>query len=331
MTKFRKLGLISFLVLTLFVSCNNKANNGNENSSIIEKKEETETKYNKKSKYVLATDEDFEGDGEGRHFQYIGTNEYVEVPHVIKGVSITDVSYMFMRTSVKGVKSSNKNITNMGGMFTDLKSTELDLSQLNTSSVTNMDDMFWNAEIETIDFNNFDTSNVTSMKSMFTNSNIINIEFSDFNTKNVVNMHSMFENAEIKEIDLSSFDTSKVESMGRMFDNIRTEKLDISSFNTTNVKNMYSMFGGYSLEFLDLSHFNTENVRDMGSMFIGTNLYTLDLRSFDFSGVKGNDDGVKNMFQMSSLNEIYVKDQADADFLRDFADEYYSSTEFLTK
>lgn len=91
--------------------------------------------------YVKATDADFSGTTNGE-FKYIGTDKYVEIPHVIKEVPVTSYKEMFKGTDVKGVKSTNKNITDMHRMFNLSKATSLDLSSFDTSSVTDMSYMF---------------------------------------------------------------------------------------------------------------------------------------------------------------------------------------------
>lgn len=116
--------------------------------------------------YVLAKDSDFSGTS-NHSFKYIGNAEYVEIPHVIKGVPVTSYASMFMGTRVKGVKSTNKNVTNMQSMFESSQATELYFSSFNTSNVTNMRGMFHSSAAKSIDLSNFDTSNVTDMGFMF--------------------------------------------------------------------------------------------------------------------------------------------------------------------
>lgn len=149
-------------------------------------------------KYVLATDDDFEivtppeeetnglmamsamsmmsgdeyevpGDDEfrGLPLQYIGDAEYVEVPHYINGELVTSYFNMFENTSVKGVKSTNKNVVNMRGTFKGLQSTTLDLSEFDTSSVTTMVEMFEDSKLEIIDLSGFDISNIQQLAYMF--------------------------------------------------------------------------------------------------------------------------------------------------------------------
>lgn len=117
--------------------------------------------------WVLATDDDFWGYNDGQ-FLYVGTEEYIEIPHIIKGVEVTSYVSMFEENStVKGVKSTNTNVTSSDSMFRVSQSTELDLRDLNLSSVTRTSFMFYYANIEKLDLSKWDTSNITSRGLMF--------------------------------------------------------------------------------------------------------------------------------------------------------------------
>lgn len=166
--------------------------------------------------YVLAKDSDFSGTS-NHSFKYIGNAEYVEIPHVIKGVPVTSYASMFMGTRVKGVKSTNKNIDNMYEMFRNSEATELDLSQLDTSSVKNMNLMFAGSEATSINLTGFNTSNVTTMQHMFAETHATTLDLSSFDTRNVTDMNAMFFFSQVSTLDLSNFDTSNVTDMGFMF------------------------------------------------------------------------------------------------------------------
>lgn len=146
---------------------------------------------NFKPKFVLATDEDFIGTINGS-FQYIGKDEYVEVPHKIRGVNVTSYRDMFANTSIKGVISTNKRVTDMRGMFRDTTSENMDVSTV-------------------------DTENVEDMSYMFSGSKVRDLDLRNYNTVNTTNMESMFRNTVIEEIDLGSFDLVKVANTSNMF------------------------------------------------------------------------------------------------------------------
>jgi surface protein len=224
--------------------------------------------------YVLATDDDFSGTTDGS-FQYIGTDEYVRIPNVIKGVPVTSYNTMFATNSViKGVASSNTNVTDMSLMLRGTTATELDLNNLNTSGVTNMSYMFYGSLATTLDLSSFDTSNVTNMRQMFQNSAATGLDLSSFDTSNVTNMSGMFYNSPATALDLSNFDTSSVTDMSNMFQRSDATTLDLSSFDTANVTNMNAMFDssvattGYARTQADADKFNASSLKPAGLTFI---------------------------------------------------------------
>ena len=122
--------------------------------------------------YVMATDNDFSGTANGQ-FKYIGSHEYVIIPHIIKGVNVTSYQDMFRdntSTVLKGVASDNPNVTNMYQMFRNSRATTLDLSSFDTSNVISMFQMFRDSSATTLDLSSFDTSKVTDMGNMFNGS-----------------------------------------------------------------------------------------------------------------------------------------------------------------
>ena len=139
------------------------------------------------SYYVMATDADFSGTANG-DFVYIGSDDYVQIPHKIKGVTVTKTPYMFGggASIVKGVAIlEGHSITNMSSMFYKSKATTLDLSSFNTSNVINMEFMFQGSSAITLDLSSFDTSNVYTMQKMFEGSKATTLDLSSFNTSNV--------------------------------------------------------------------------------------------------------------------------------------------------
>ena len=154
--------------------------------------------YGTMSKYVLATDSDFSGTANGS-FKYIGSHEYVIIPHVIKGVNVTSYREMFKdntSTALKGVASDNPNVTSMAAMFYYSRATTLDLSNFDTSNVTSMASMFANSQATTLDLSSFNTSKVTTMYYMFANSQATTLDLSSFDTFRVTNMYDMFTNSQ---------------------------------------------------------------------------------------------------------------------------------------
>ena len=283
--------------------------------------------------YVMATDADFSGTTNG-NFRYIGDDEYVEIPHKIKGVNVTSYSSMFNESKVKGVKSTNTNILSMFNMFRDYKGISLDVSQLNTTSVkdfsymfsstihqqtnlreligldtfdtsnaTAMNRMFYRSMITDIDVSSFDTSKVANMEAMFSETQDVHLDVSNLNTSNVNNMANMFSIAVTRELDVSNFDTTKVTNMSYMFNELyATELTGIESFNTERVTNMNSMFRYTKSNVINTRSFNTANVTNMGSMFAGVVAEELDLTNFDTSKVTT----MNSMFSESKAKRVNV-------------------------
>lgn len=260
--------------------------------------------------YVLAKESDFTGTNGS--FKYVGKDDYVEVPHTIRGEKVTSYYRMFEGTSVKGVKSTNKNITDTALMFYNLQSEELDVSQLDTTNVANMYLMFSarsdeavDTKLKRLDLSNFYTGKVINMREMFRFSSVEELDLSNFDTSNVINMLGMFRKAKAKTLDLRSFDTSKVINFSQMFMNVKSTKVDVSSFDTSRATHMNYMFGSSvrgwnTLRELDISNFDTTNVVDMEGMFKGSLVTTLDLSNFNTSQVKT----MGMMFRDSSIKNL---------------------------
>lgn len=166
--------------------------------------------------YVLATDADFSGTQNGE-FKYIGSDDYVVIPHVIKGVPVTFYNNMFAGTGVKGVASNNPNIVGMMSMFEGATSSTLELIYLDTSNVTDMRSMFKDNQATSLDLSNFDTSNVTLMLSMFNGSQATSLDLSSFNISQVTDMSEMFSESKATVLDLSSFDMSNFDGSNTQY------------------------------------------------------------------------------------------------------------------
>ena len=177
-------------------------------------------------------------------------------------------------------------------MFTNLiNCTEMDLSNLDTSSARNMEGMFKNCRLVTsIDLSGFETEYVTDMTSMFYGCKALKlIDTSSFNTENVTNMSYMFnECQELTTLDVSGFNTENVTDMNCMFNGCQNlTTLDVSGFTTQNVTDMKYMFSNCRLlTTIDVSGFNTKNVTDMKFMFSNCKLLTtIDASSFNTENV----------------------------------------------
>ena len=179
-------------------------------------------------------------------------------------------------------------IISMSNMFSDSKSTSIDVSSFNTSNIIYMNSMFYGSTATEIKgLENFDTSNVTDMSSMFKNSKTSLLNLSNLDTSKVTNMYMMFYGSTASSLDVSSFDTSKVTSMEYMFDGAKaTEIKGLENFDTSNVKYMGFMFVDLKVSVLNVSSFDTSNVTNMALMFAGAAVNEIKgLENFDTSKV----------------------------------------------
>ena len=177
------------------------------------------------SYYVMAQDSDFSGTSNG-WFEYIGSHEYVIIPHVIKGVNVTSYFGTFQNnasTTLKGVASDNPNVTTMRHMFRGSKATTLDLSSFDTSKVTDMGYMFSDSQATTLDLSSFDTSKVTDMGYMFSDSQATTLDLSSFDTSKVADMGYMFADSQATtgyartQADADRFNASSYKPSGLTF------------------------------------------------------------------------------------------------------------------
>ena len=252
--------------------------------------------------YITATDSDFSGTT-NHNFKYIGSYKYVTIPHVIKGVNVTSYRSMFegvQTTDLRGVKSTNPNVTDMQYMFKDNNSFVLDLSNLNTSGVLYMNYMFQGSRAKNLDLTGFDTSNVTGMRSMFKDCEAVVIDVSSFDTSNVNNLSFMFSGCEFTSLDISNFNTSSVEYMEGVFQDCKVESLDLSGFDTSNCTIMGGLFWGCEATTIDISSFDTSKVVYMSDMFRNCKATFVNLLGFDTSSVIY----MKQMFQHSQLTML---------------------------
>ena len=201
--------------------------------------------------------------------------------------------------------------------FADLRITEFNSTNLDTSNVTNFGETFMGcSKLQHFDFAGMDTTKVTSTYEMFSGcssletvdlsdfvgaplkttahmfsgcSKLNNINFTNFNTSNVNDMKGMFKDcSSLISLDLTMLNTSNVTNMGDMFYNCSMlSTIDVSSLNTSKVTTMANVFDGCaSIETLDLSSWNTEKVTTMAGMFNRCKkLVLLNVSGFDTSKV----------------------------------------------
>ena len=115
-----------------------------------------------------------------------------------------------------------KIIESFENMFNGVgNTTEIDLSNIDSSKVTDMSYMFYSCtKLQKINFGNINTSSVKNMRSLFQSCNNLNaVDISKFDTSSVTDMEQMFSDCyNLEIIDVSNFNTSKVENMFDLFD-----------------------------------------------------------------------------------------------------------------
>lgn len=102
-----------------------------------------------------------------------------------------------------------------------------------------------------------------------------------------------------------------ITDMSSMFKSYPTATLNLD-FNTSNVTTMVSMFSGTKATNLDLSGFNTDKVENMSSMFNGAEASVIDISSFRLADTQPD---VSNMFKDAEATTVYVRSQADIDYI----------------
>ena len=241
-------------------------------------------------------------EGKG-YYKYIGADEVVTIPHIIKGNPMTSYYQMFEEgnENIKKVISTNKNITSMNSMFDSKKGDKLDISELNTSNVITMNNMFTNVEAISLDLRNLDTSSVKDMSWMFNYTKSTSVNLLGLDTSNVETMEGMFRNASMKTIDLTGLDTSNVTHMGQIFCQAKaTEIIGFETLNTENVELMYDLFSYSNILSIDLSNLNTSSAITFSGMFEEISMPVIDVSSFDLS----NATNTTQMFKNSELDKI---------------------------
>lgn len=194
-----------------------------------------------------------------------------EIPSTITSL---ENAFQYFNRDTSDLDVSNwdtSNVTTMTSMFSYAENLNVDLSNWDTSNVTDIYFAFNGAKnVNTGDLSKWNTSKVTDMTNMFAYSENINLgDISTWDTSNVNNMYATFQEANNPTVgSLSGWNTSNVTDMGLMFVSAQNMKIDVSKWDTSNVANMNAMFASSSnIELQGISNFKTMNVTNMDSMF----------------------------------------------------------------
>ena len=186
---------------------------------------------------------------------------------------------------------------------------ELDLTQLDTSSFWLMNSMFSGSNNFNQDISGWDVSNVTRMSGMFSNADAFNGDISGWDVSSVTDMTLMFIDTEAFNQDISGWDVSNVTDTSEMFRGATAFNQDLGAFDengeyvgwdVSNVTDMASMFLEAEKFNGDISGWDVSNVDNMSSMFRGAAAFNQDLGAFDENGDYAGWD-VSKITDMSSM------------------------------
>lgn len=232
-----------------------------------------------------------------------------------KLIAKQDSSHLFEYTYIDKIDANNLDVSNVTDgsyiFYSCASSTEINVSQWNTSKIKYFDKMFSNCQsLAFLDVNNRDMISGRSLSDMFAYSGITDIDLSKWNTENINNLSNLvFSCTKLKQIDLHTWDISSVSTCHWLFrDCSSLEFINIEGWDTSHVNNMDRMFGECPklTTIKGLNKLNTSNVQAMQVMFISdTSLKSLDLSSFDTRNCIDTSQMFQNCYNLKS---IYVSD-----------------------
>lgn len=232
-----------------------------------------------------------------------------------KLIAKQDSSHLFEYTYIDKIDANNLDVSNVTDgsymFYSCANSTEINVSQWNTSKIKYFDKMFSNCQsLAFLDVNNWDMISGCSLNGMFSYSGITDIDLSKWDTSNISNLSNLFFNCtKLKQIDLHTWNTKSVSTCYCLFRGCSSlEFINIDGWNTCNVYDMARMFGECSklITIKGLNKLNTRNVQFMQLMFTNDiSLKSLDLSSFDTQNCLDTSQMFRECYNLKS---IYVSD-----------------------
>ena len=232
-----------------------------------------------------------------------------------KLIAKQDSSHLFEYTYIDKIDANNLDVSNVTDgsymFYSCANSTEINVSQWNTSKIKYFDKMFSNCQsLAFLDVNNWDMISGCSLNSMFSYSGITDIDLSKWDTSNISNLSNLFFNCtKLKQIDLHTWNTKSVSTCYWLFRGCSSlEFINIDGWNTCNVYDMDRMFGECPklITIKGLNKLNTRNVQFTRLMFIADHsLTTLDLSSFNTQNCIDTSQMFRGCYNLKS---IYVSD-----------------------
>ena len=224
-----------------------------------------------------------------------------------------DSSHLFEYTYIDKIDANNLDVSNVTDgsymFYSCANSTEINVSQWNTSKIKYFDKMFSNCKsLAFLDVNNWDMISGYSLSGMFSYSGITDIDLSKWDTSNISNLSNLFYNCtKLKQIDLHTWNTQNVYNVSWMFSG--TPKLTnlkgVENWNVENVKYIEYWFHDCGLYEIKLPDLKKNDINSLQHMFSWANNITeIDLTKIDMSKVT---DLNETFAHCQKLKTIYVQ------------------------
>jgi surface protein len=211
----------------------------------------------------------------------------------LNGVSYTVVDETMLRSMVANDEDVTKVVTtlvtNMGYLFFEKRTFNLDISSWDTSNVTNLAYAFYENPVFNQDISFWNVSNVTNMRGLFQVASSFNQDLSSWDTSEVTDMFATFGGTEFN-LNIGGWDTSKVTIMAFAFEDCSVSDLDISSWNVSNVTDFSWMFHSSAFNG-NLNNWDISSATDLSYMFFSSN-FNQDISNWNTSNVEN----MNNMF-----------------------------------
>lgn len=228
--------------------------------------------------------------------------------------NLTNMSKMFESSNIESANLEDlvfEKVEDMSNLFRKSNFKEIVIPNWNVSGVKNFFKLFESSTATHIDISNWDVSSATNVEGMFQMTKATTIDVGDLSFDNATSFSWILAYSSVKDLNIENWNVSNITSMQCAFLNSAFEYLDLSNWNTSNVTNMSSMFANTSLETLNVSNWDTTNVTTTEEMFNNSTLENIDISSFDTTNISN----VKTMFGNIRAPYVFVKTQADVDYL----------------
>lgn len=171
--------------------------------------------------------------------------------------------------------------TDIGGMFYEANSFNMDLRTWNVGNVTNFSRTFMQMDLYAgIGIENWDVSSGVDFESMFSHSPLFNGDLSTWVMSSAENISHMFSAAELFDSDISLWNVSNVTNMAGTFFESKNFNAPIMSWDVSKVTDMDRTFNGASLFNQDLSGWVVDSVTTHIEFSTGADAWVLPKPNF---------------------------------------------------